>query len=403
MGFNPLEEKGMPIEQQLRNWSDLNVTPYDKESVDPYTRCRVITLNGAEMESMWFSHQFSRHCTDMDVKRQLAMTRRIETQQQKAVNWLIPANESTLERTIGYEQVAVDLTAALAQNEPDAYLRQALEFGLLEDFDHLYRYADLMDMQEGKKAESIVHQLTEVMPGRPTVDEHRHPHDEVRKPMDGKTADIISIMNVMTLVAAEQQTLNFYMNVGNIPENPLARALYLEIAQIEEQHVTHYESLLDASTSWFEREVLHQYNEVYLYHSFMEQEVDLRLRKLWELHLDMELGQLQAACEMLEKYEGRSANEFLPNELPAPIVFRSNKNYIRKVLEEQVHLTANYTEFVPVDSLSADHRYFGYQSTVNNGFVPSQEVIKEIREMKGHEYRLQTEGEHPIPEYREAA
>ena len=57
-----------------------------------------------------------------------------------------------------------------------------------------------------------------------------------------------SILNALTIVSSEQQTMNFYMNVGNRPEDPLARALYLEIAQIEEQHVSHYESILDPTT-----------------------------------------------------------------------------------------------------------------------------------------------------------
>jgi hypothetical protein len=30
MSFNPLAEKGIPLEQQLRNWSELNVQPYNK-------------------------------------------------------------------------------------------------------------------------------------------------------------------------------------------------------------------------------------------------------------------------------------------------------------------------------------------------------------------------------------
>lgn len=43
-----------------------------------------------------------------------------------------------------------------------------------------------------------------------------------------------------------------------------------EIAQIEEQHVSHYESLLDPGASWLEREVMHQYNGCWLYWSFMQ-------------------------------------------------------------------------------------------------------------------------------------
>lgn len=240
MSFNPLVEKGIPLDRQLRNWREMNVQPYDTRSVDPYTRCRIIVMNGAEMESMWFGHQFARHCTDLDIKRQLAEVRRIEMQQQKVCNWLIPGNENSLEVTIGYEQVAVDLTAWLAQQEPDDYAHQCYDFALLEDFDHLYRYANLLDMSNPRKAAELVGQLTEIMPGRPTVAEHRHPYDEIRKPLS-KNGDPRSILHAMTITAAEQQTLNFYLNVGNRPEEPIARGLYLEIAQIEEQHVSHYE------------------------------------------------------------------------------------------------------------------------------------------------------------------
>ena len=39
-----------PVPEQFLSWSELNVTPYDKEAVDPYTRTRVILMNGIEVE-----------------------------------------------------------------------------------------------------------------------------------------------------------------------------------------------------------------------------------------------------------------------------------------------------------------------------------------------------------------
>ncbi|MBD1863083.1 MULTISPECIES: hypothetical protein [Trichocoleus] len=396
MSFNPLAEKGIPLDQQLRNWSELNVQPYIKDQVDPYTRTRVITMNGIETEGIFFSHQFARHTADPDLRRQLAMLRRVEQQQQKVVNWLTPGNESTLEVTIGYEQVAVDLTAFLARHEPDPYIKQAFEFGLLEDFDHLYRYANLLEMTEGKKAEEVTGRLTEIMPGRPTVAEHRHPYDDVRRPSDRTKADPVSLLHVLTLVASEQQTMNFYMNVGNRPMNPLARGLYLEIAQIEEQHVTHYESLLDPNASWLEQEVLHQYNECYLYYSFMQQESDRRIKQIWELHLNMEIEHLRIACDLLRQYENRDPEEFLPQSLPETMRFEENKDYIRQVLADQVNLTTQDTEFVPVEQLPEDARYFQYQKTVNAGGVPSEQVIEEHRSQMGGDYRMTTEGAHPL-------
>src|SRR5690606_39161269 len=140
---------------------------------------------------------------DSEVKRQLAMIRRVEQQQQKVINWLIPGDETTIEVTLGYEQVAVDLTAWLAQNEPDPYLKQVYDFALLEDFDHLYRYANLYELIEGRQADKITSALTEIMPGRPTIFEHRHPFDEIRRPMTAVAADPQSVLNALTIVAGE--------------------------------------------------------------------------------------------------------------------------------------------------------------------------------------------------------
>jgi rubrerythrin len=194
-------------------------------------------------------------------------------------------------------------------------------------------------------------------------------------------ADTQSVMNALTIVAAEQQTMNFYMNVGNIPEDPLARGLYLEIAQIEEQHVSHYESILDPTLGWLTNLVLHEYNECWLYWSCMQTEPDNRIKALWELHLNMEIEHLRIACEMLRDIDGIEAESFLPQAgMPEPLTFESNKEY---------------TE------LPQDHRYFDYQRVVNAGGAPSELVIERHREKFGQEYRLTTEGEHPVESLRE--
>ena len=81
--MNPLDEKGIAVEDQFRSWSELNVDPYDKLDVHPYTRTRVILMNGIEVESIMFSHQFARHTDNLEIKRALALSRRADAQQQK--------------------------------------------------------------------------------------------------------------------------------------------------------------------------------------------------------------------------------------------------------------------------------------------------------------------------------
>jgi hypothetical protein len=399
MGYNPFKEKGVPIELQTKSWSELKMAPYDKNEVHPYTRCRIITANGAEVEAAFFGHQYARHTKDIELKRQLAMTRRIEQQQQKAINWLIPADESVLENTIGYEQVAVDLTAGVAQMEPDPYVKAAFDFGLLEDFDHLYRYSNLLEMTEGIKAEKLVGDLTEITPGRPTIFEHRYPFDDVRKNYDASKADIRTQLHCMMVMAAEQQTMNFYMNVGNRASTETGRALYQEIGMIEEQHVTHYESLIDPTSSWAMRDVMHHYCEAYMYHSFYEHEVDRRFKQLWELFRDMEIGQLKASADLMKTIEGKDPRDTL-GDFPESFVFKSNVDYVRKILSEQVDWTAKGTEFVPMSDLPSDHRFFSHQIAVNGSWVPSQSVIQENVQQSGRDYRFELGGPHPVERFR---
>jgi hypothetical protein len=394
--MNPLEQKGIPVEEQFRNWSELNVEPYDKDAVHPYTRTRVIVMNGIEVESIMFSHQFARNTDNVEIKRALALSRRIDQQQQKVVNGLNPGDQTPLETTIGYEQVAVDLTSWLARHEPDPMLKQALDFALLEDFDHLYRYANLYDLLDGKDAAALTGSLTEITPGRPTVVEHRHPHDDVRGHFETHSVDPLSRMHVMTIIAGEQQTMNFYMNHGADFIEPIARGLYAEIAMIEEQHVTHYESLLDPLDSWLKQLVFHEYNEIYMYWSMLQNEVDRRIKAIWELHLDMEIGQLHAACDLLRRYEGIEPDELLPPALPdTPVTFEPNKEYVREILASQIDLRTDGLDYV---AAGEDRRSQTHRERINAGGAPSEQVIEQNRATNDREYRDETEGPNPIPD-----
>ncbi|WP_131736269.1 hypothetical protein [Actinomadura roseirufa] len=397
MAFNPLEHRGIPLDDQLRNWDQLDVAPTDPEESDPYTRCRIITMNGIEVEAIMFSHHLARVCPDVEVKRRLARVRYIEAQQQKVVNWLLPGQASVLETTLSYEQVAVDLTGWVARQEPDPYLRQSYQFGLLEDFDHLYRYANLYEMIEHRKAEKVVDHLTEVMPGRPGRLQHRDPLDNVREPYDRAAAAPLSKLHALTIMSAEQQTMNFYMNVGPMYMEPIARQLYQEIGLVEEEHVTHYESLVDPGETWWERLVNHEYNECYLYYSFMQTESDRRVKDIWELHLNMELEHLRIACDLMRRYDGRDPESVLAPSLPEPVAFEPNKRLVRDLLATQIDWTTLGTGYVQ----EAHRRFEEYQHKINAARPARERVIDEHRDEFGGGYRLATVGPHPVARLRD--
>lgn len=383
MALNLMDQKGTPLERQRFTWRELSPPPISKLDDDAFTRVRVILMNGIEHEALRFQHACAR--MNRDLRGPLARVRRVEQHQHTLVNWLLSPDESPLEVTIAYEQVAIEVTAAVAQHEPDDYIAQIYRFGLLEDFDHLYRYAALLDRVEGKDANNITQSYTDIVPGRPTDVEHRDPLDDIRESYDRKLAVPLTKLHALTVMAAEQQTHNYYMNIGPLFADPVARQLYAEIASIEEQHVTQYESIADPDETWLEKWLLHEACEIYNYYSCMEQESNPRIKAIWERMLDYELGHLHFVMEIFKKVERRDPAEFLPREIPDPIAFASHREFIRRVLDQEVGLTAVGTNFVPAQDVGADQRSPIYREYMNREGSPTNIVAS------GYHWRPGTE------------
>jgi len=345
MSLDIESERGTPLEKQSFTWKDLVRAPYSKLDVDAFTRVRVILMNGIESEQVRFLHAFAR--MDGSMQAPLAIVRRAEQHQQTLVNWLNPADQTPLETTLGYEQVAIEVTASLAMKEPDPYQAQVLRFGLLEDFDHLYRYGALYDRLEGKDPNNFTQCYTDIAPGRPTQVEHRHPLDDLRRPYDRKKAHPLTKLHAYTITAGEHQTHDYYMHVGPLFTDPSARQLYAEIASIEEQHVTQYESTIPTDETWLEKWLLHECTEVYNYWSCFQSESHPRIKKIWERMLQYELGHLSFVRELFERTEKRDASEVLPKTLPDPIGYVQHRKFVRETLEKEVDLRASGADFVP--------------------------------------------------------
>lgn len=390
--MNPFKEINPKKKVELKNWKWMAPKPYDKNATSPYTKTRIILMNGTEFESNWFLHHLNRSCLNNEIRRVVAEVRRQEQQQQKRIASLKPINESILETTIAYEQLAVDLTANIAQSEPNPFVKAQLDFALLEDFDHLYRYSDLLLNEHGVKGEVLVGKYTEITPGRPTISEHRHPNDDIRLYINDWQDALITRLHVNIITAAEQQTMNYYMNVGSFYSSDIGRKLYSEIAMIEEQHVTGYGSLIDPSCTMLERWVMHEYIECYLYYSCYMDETDDYIKKIWLEHFEQELTHLKIASEMLYKYEGRNYEQLFVTgaDFPTLIKLQSNIDYVRDIMKS-VRLTAVKESMVDIEKVPNTADFFKYQKTVNGSEknVASHLVIDKYIKKHGEDYRFE--------------
>lgn len=370
MAFNLFQSKGTPLEKQRFTWRDMVGKPISKLDDDAFTRVRIILMNGIENEALRFQHMAARQ--NRALRLPLAKIRRTEQHQATMINWLLGPDHSPLETTIAYEQVAIEVTAAVAQAEPDPYLAQTYRFGMLEDFDHLYRYSAMLDRLEGKDPNNILQSYTDILAGRPTAVEHRAPEDDLREPYDRETAAPITRLHALTITAAEHQTHDYYMNIGPLFADPIARQLYAEIASIEEQHVTQYESLLNPEETWLEQWLLHEATEVYNYYSCVQQETNPRVKAMWERFLDYEIGHFHYVADLFKQHERRDPAELMPGDLPEPIAFASQRDFVRQILLQEVDLRANGTQFVDKKDDSAAS--IAYREYLNSEGSPTEIV-----------------------------
>jgi hypothetical protein len=372
MSLDIFSEKGVALDRQTFTWKELAGPPFSKLNDDAFTRVRVILMNGIEAESVRFSHATAR--ISAELRGPLARVRRIDHHQATLVNWLNPPDQSPLDTTIGYEQTAIEVTAAIAQREPDPYLAQVYRFGMLEDFDHLYRFSALMDRVEGRDANNLLQGYTDIRPGRPTVDEHRDPMDDLRLFYDRRMALPLTKLHALTIIAAEHQVRDYYMNIGPGFSDPLARMLYAEIASIEEQHVTQYESITDPGETALEKWLLHEATEVYGYWSCLQQESNQRIKGLWERFLSYELGQLHFVMDLFQQYEKRDPAEILVATLPDPIKFESQRDFVRDVLSKEADLRASGSTFVPKGQETPASPSVQYRRQLNAEGSPSETI-----------------------------
>ena len=98
--MNPFKEKAQSPESYLNSFKDISPKAYDKNQTDPYTKTRIILAAGSEWEANWFSHQMHRNISNTDLRRDIALTRFIEKQQQQKIVNLKPIDETVLETTI---------------------------------------------------------------------------------------------------------------------------------------------------------------------------------------------------------------------------------------------------------------------------------------------------------------
>ena len=139
--------------------------------------------------------------------------------------------------------------------------------------------------------------------------------------------------------------------------------------------------------------------ECYLYYSFMEDEIDRQIKPIWEAHFQMEVAHLHKAAELLKRYERKEWQEVIPGgNFPQLLRFHDTKDYVRRVLAEQILLTADRENYRSVQDLPASFDFFAYQNRVNKNIerVASHAAVKQHQTRFQVDYRAEAKPT-PVP------
>lgn len=405
--INPFEIKKEKTEDDFAPLGELWYRPYTADGSNPCSALRVLLACCTESASVFLKHDLVARCAAADLKREIALLARAEQFQQEGLSLFCREKPAALFYALFYEQLNEELTAAVAQKETDEYVKAAFDFALAEDCDHLYRFSCLIKAESDADAKEITGGITEIMPGRPSISQHRYPFDDVRRFVPFALSGVKTWIHLFAVAAVKRRTLDFYTNAGYLCRSETARRLFAEIALTEEQHLMQYNSLSDPSLSVTEKLVLCEYAECYLYYSAYAEETDEKIKQLWEKRFLREAAHLQKAAQLLKTFENKDYKALIPQEnFPDPLSLNDfaekNKPYIRKVLKETIDLTAVLEDYAKADEIPQNYAFFKYNGKVTRPTekVASHSVAEKLIERDGKDYRFE-ESPHPVPEMRD--
>ena len=155
------------------------------------------------------------------------------------------------------------------------------------------------------------------------------------------------------------------------------RRLYAEICDVEEEHVTMYETLIDPTETWLEKWLIHEYTEVCNYYTCYKDEIDTRLKQVWEEFMMMEIEHLRLAAEIFKTHEKRDPEEVIGDTVFETCHFETQKKYVKEVLNSQIDKRLDESfGYAFIEELAEDWTSYRIQGVQNSAGAPSETAIK---------------------------
>ncbi len=382
MKNNPFHDQPMASSQQYYNWQQLMSKPLPSNShcVD---RLYNVLLLATTQHSM-LALDNARHIQDNDIRRRLANISRVQMQQHIRLCTQIPTSNSMLVHAIDICHLQIQLSASISSYENNKYIKQSIDYILLEHSDQLYRLANLANL-DNIDVVQLVDDLVEIMPTRPSICQHLHPHDCIKRFSNYKQCQLSSIVHITLLHAVARYAYQYYSTILAHYPHTTGRQLLAELCHIASQHCSIYGSLVDTYSNQVEILLICQYTQCYSYYLCISNN-----GKHYMQHYQQQLYNLHSIANILQHSCEKLWQQVLGNgKYPSILQLAGNNDYIRQILTDNISLTSQQEDYVHCATLEPDCSQCLYQQQLHHPLrkVPSHSVVASHIADKGKDFR----------------
>ena len=111
----------------------------------------------------------------------------------------------------------------------------------------------------------------------------------------------------------------------------------------------------------------------------MEDEVDERIKKIWEMFMLFEIEHMRYAAELVKKYDKKDPEEIIGTNIVIPCRFKSQKKYVQDILKKEIDKRLdNNMGYTTIDELPDDWESYSVQEAVAEDGAPTETTIRLI-------------------------
>ncbi|MCL6471194.1 MAG: hypothetical protein K6T91_00060 [Firmicutes bacterium] len=323
------------IEDMVDSWTK---QPVSKTHLDPVEAIKITSGYAIEQHQWANYHQLMELTTNQDIKELFAAIGAWEESHQATFGSLVDPETTPLEASLTLQMTAIQSFSDAAQLEPSENCKMTYDYILL---DHLTQAKALSDTMSsvGTNPEGVIKESMQLMEGRPFSKQYIPTKDLLKRPLDKNSDNIMSFVNLHTLLANEKQLRNEFQTIRKMLPSQNIRRLYNRITSVETEHVTMLASLRDPNITLLEYAMINELMEIRNHQLGMQIAKNDAAREAFEYALNGDQGHLSWLRDAYSSIEKGDSSKFaIPDNLfatpPLPV-----NDYVKQVMQTQMGIT----------------------------------------------------------------